>query len=210
MDDAKADNDAAPNRPGEPTVVAPARAALARWQGRARPRLRFDKVALALVADLRAALAPAIADGTAVAITGTAPIRLSGKSTAALAALLRARLADPSAQGDLEAGLFGNQVRARMVGGLAAGAPKLIGFVHNPDPHAEGLLDLGVALATAAGAAGSAPGGRPAPRLVIDDADTRLPTPAWRQVCVQLSPPIDLSRIRLARAGGVIEPLTDG
>ena len=55
-------------------------------------RLRFDKVVLRLIADLRARLGAAVPDRQTVIVTVTAPIRLPAKTAAALHNEIRGRL----------------------------------------------------------------------------------------------------------------------
>lgn len=105
--------------------------------GQVQPRLRFDKVVLRLMADLRTALGD-LPEGEAVIVAVTAPIRLSGKTAAAIVDKVRAGLG----RRDVHATLFGNHVRLRRVTRLPASMPKVIGFVHNADTDPAILFDL--------------------------------------------------------------------
>lgn len=104
------------------------------------PRLRFDRVVLRLMTDLQSALAGTAPDGTTALVTLTAPIRLPGRTAAAIADVVRARIARGSAR-DLVTILHGNGVRVRIVAHTLMHAPPLIGFVHNPEPQPQRLLD---------------------------------------------------------------------
>jgi len=106
-----------------------------------RHGLRFDKVAIRLVTRLREALTPDVPAGTSVIVTVTAPIRLAAKTTTGLEEKIRALLARRSAR-DTKATVHGNRVRIRIVRGRPRRAPKLIGFVHNPDVDPVMLLSL--------------------------------------------------------------------
>ncbi len=92
----------------------------------ARPRLRFDKVVIRLMEHLRAAADKIVPDGTTVLVTVTAPIRLPSKTAASLEDII-------SLGRDATETIHGNGSRIRFVRNKSAGAPKLIGFVHNPD-----------------------------------------------------------------------------
>ncbi len=108
-----------------------------------KPRLRFDKVARRFVSDLQAALRDAVSDGTIVTFTITAPIRLASKTAVALEAHIRELLARRVKQVESEQTLHGNSIRVRVVRTGTKQAPKVAGYVHNPDPGAaDALLTL--------------------------------------------------------------------
>ena len=104
----------------------------------AKLRLRFDKVALRLVGTLQAALASAVPEGQAVVFTVSAPIRLPGKTAAALADLLRDGAA--GAEGSLI--IHDNEVRTRWVRGTLNPMPRVLGFVHTIESDATVILDV--------------------------------------------------------------------
>ena len=104
----------------------------------ARIRLRFDKVVVRLVRDLKAALGEVTPEGEAVIFTVTAPIRRCAKTRLAMEALVRAGLPD----GGLSTAIEDNQVRLRRVTGVPARRPRVVGFVHNPESDAGFILDL--------------------------------------------------------------------
>ncbi len=174
-----------------------------------RPRLRFDKVALRLVADLRAALSPSTPEDCAVILTVTAPIRLASKTAAELAGLVRERLGRPSAPADLETTVCGNHIRVRLAMGVSARAPKVFGFVHNPDPAAaDGLLRATQSLLVAIGAAAQRGPAKPGERwLVLSSQDGRSSIEIYRQVHAQLPAPADFAKILMVFAGGRVEDL---
>jgi hypothetical protein len=101
-----------------------------------RPGLRFDKVVQRLLTDLRAVCAAALPGGMTALVTVTAPIRLPGKTIAALEEKLRAR---PSREAKMK--VHGNLVRLRIVKHKLKAAPKFMGFVHNPDTDPVLLMD---------------------------------------------------------------------
>jgi hypothetical protein len=112
----------------------------------AKPGLRFDKVARGLIARLQDALCQSVPDGTAVILTVTAPIRLPTKTAEALADKIRDCLAQRSEPVEVRDEIYGNQVRVRLVAGVARTASQVIGFVHNPDSDPDVLLDLAQSL----------------------------------------------------------------
>ena len=105
----------------------------------AKQRLRFDKVALELLHRLQIGLQDCVPDGKTIVLTVTAPIRQSGKTAAAFEETIKESLARRSTKLDISDTIHGNVVRARLVKG---GNPKVVGFVHNPDPKPDVLLDL--------------------------------------------------------------------
>jgi len=177
----------------------------------AKPRLRFDKVVLRLIGGLQAALREAVPEGRAVMVTVTAPIRLPGKTAAALESEIRGRLGRRSAKAETVEVIHGNRIRIRLVKGVSAKASKLIGFVHNPETDADVLLDLAQSLLQQIGAAAE----RPAPRkfaghrwLVISDEHGFSDIETYRQVHAQLSLATGFNKILMVLAGRRVEPLT--
>ena len=175
------------------------------------PRLRFDKVVLRLVGGLQAALGEVVPDGQAVMLTVTAPIRLPGKTAAALESKIRNCLARRSAKVGIEETIHGNQVRLRIVKGVSAKASKVIGFVHNPETDAEALLDLTQSLLQQIGTAAD----KPMPKkftsdrwLVIANEDGFPHIETYRQAQAQLFASTGFNRILMVLAGGRVEPLT--
>src|SRR5579875_2859414 len=73
-------------------------------------RLRFDKVALRLLDDVKAAVSQRLPAGQSIAFTVTAPIRLPAKTSVALQEWLRR----PGTQG-WSTTIHGNKVRARLL-----------------------------------------------------------------------------------------------
>jgi hypothetical protein len=107
----------------------------------AKLKLRFDRVVVRLVGDVKAALAEVVPQRQAVVFTVVAPIKLPAKTIAALAALAR----DCPPDGERREVLHGNPVRLRRLTGVAPHMPKALGFVHNPDSDAGVILDLAAA-----------------------------------------------------------------
>jgi len=110
--------------------------------GRAKPRLRFDKVAVELVEHLQAHLREAVPDGLTVLLTITAPIRLSSKTAVALEGKTRVLLARRSERKESKGTIHGNRIRIRLEKAGSRPAAKVIGFVHNPETNPRVLFDM--------------------------------------------------------------------
>jgi hypothetical protein len=104
------------------------------------PRLRFDRVAQRLQKSLQQVLAEVPSATTTLVVTVTAPIRLPGSTVEELAGRIRRPL-----RRNFSEIVGGNQVRARLVPRRVAGAPRVIVFVHNPEPAPARLFELAAA-----------------------------------------------------------------
>ena len=176
----------------------------------ARPRLRFDRVALRFVASLRSALHAAVPDGTTVVLTVTAPIRLPAKTAAALVEEIRGSLAHRSLQSEFSHAIHGNQIRFRLLHDGWREASKLIGFVHNPDSDADALLALTEALIEriAAKVRERAPMGFVGDRwlaIVGEGEPSHIET--YRQVCAPMSFPTEFKKVVMVLPDGRVEAL---
>lgn len=109
------------------------------------PRLRFDRVAQRVVRDLQAKLSSAMPRSTALIVSVTAPIRLPAKTVAELVP----QLAVPLAR-NFDKVVNGNRVRARIVRRCVQGAPRVVVFIHNPEPGPGGLFKVAENLLSAA------------------------------------------------------------
>ena len=108
----------------------------------AKPRLRFDKIALRFLGTMKAGLRDAVPDGKTVVLTIAAPIRVPSKAAAELETKIRMDLARGSIKADLCDPIQGNRVRVRILDS-SRGAPKVLGYVHTPEPGAaETLIDM--------------------------------------------------------------------
>ncbi len=180
-------------------------------EGPAKPRLRFDKVALRFVADLRSALRDVVPAGKALIVTVTAPIRLASKSAVALEEDIRARLARRPDRLELAEVVNGNHIRARLGNAGSTRPGGVVGFVHNPDSDPAVLLDAAQSLVESIAAAASGPpptepnGDRWL--AVVDDAGLPL-LEAYRTVCSQLAAARVFARVLMV-AGERVENLTE-
>ena len=108
----------------------------------AKPGLRFDKVVTRVIGRLQATLGDAVPDGITVVLTITAPIRLPAKTAAALEDKIQALLGRALPGRDTRDTIHGNRVLIRFLRHESERAPKLIGFVHNPDSDPLLFLDM--------------------------------------------------------------------
>ena len=148
-----------------------------------RPRLRFDRVALRLVDDLRTALGGSVPDGQTVLVTITAPIRLPARTAAAIEEKILKLVATRAAPARLTATIHGNGIQVHLLKGGTGRTARLIGFVHNPDSDPGILIDVARALLARLGS-----GERTAdPRwLIVASQNGPVPIEACRHVCSQL------------------------
>ena len=132
-----------------------------------KPRLRFDKVVAWLMERLQATLGKTTPVGMTVLLTVTAPIRLPAKTAVALEekvqALLKWRALRHGVR-DVKTTMHGNRVRIRALRHGSRRAPKMIGFVHNPDTDPLLLFNLAGEMLQLA----SAEAGRRAPRADLE------------------------------------------
>jgi hypothetical protein len=128
------------------------------------PRLRFDRVAQRLVRNLRQVLADVPSAKTALVVTITAPIRMPGATVEELAGRAGKQL-----WRNFSAAVRGNQVRARIVPRRSSTAPRVIVFVHNPQPAPTRLFKLAAAVLS------SPPAGTPAARRSRTTGRGRMP-----------------------------------
>ncbi len=106
----------------------------------ARLGLRFDKVALRLLATLRAAAEQVLPGDQALVITVTAPVKHPAKTAQVVEAQIKALLETGKQYHELT--VFENKVRLRLVPVSSAQTHRLIGLVHKPDTDPGLLLDL--------------------------------------------------------------------
>lgn len=106
------------------------------------PRLRFDKVALALVRRTKEAVAAAVPDGKVVVFTVTAPIRRPSQTIAGLEDRIRNALARRSAGVSIHEQLHGNAISIWVIDAPSLQMSKVVGFVHNPETDPRRLLEM--------------------------------------------------------------------
>ena len=104
--------------------------------------LRFDRVVVRVLGDLRSFAEAATPRGVTVLVAVSAPIRLPAKTVGELKRDISALVSAGTPGGDHSATVHGNSVLMRLLAHSSSRTPKLIGFVHNPDSAPTPLLDL--------------------------------------------------------------------
>lgn len=104
--------------------------------------LRFDRVALRLLDRLRSAVAARPQRGLTVVLALTAPIRIPGKTAAALEQEVVTLLQTGGAGTEWSATINGNRAELRLVEQTSSRSRGLVGFVHNADVPSARVLDL--------------------------------------------------------------------
>jgi hypothetical protein len=147
------------------------------------PRLRFDRVALRLVDDLRTALGGSVPDGQTVLVTITAPIRLPARTATAIEEKIGKLVATRAAPARLTATIHGNGVQVHLLKGGTGRTARLIGFVHNPDSDPGILIDVARAQLARIGSGERTAGPR---WLIVASQNAPVPIEACSHVCSQL------------------------
>ena len=117
--------------------------------GSRMPGLRYDKVALRLIAHVQTALREHVPQGKALLVTVSAPIRLPAKTASELEERLRLELSGGSKPDDIRTTINDNAIRVRMVDCDSNQTPNVFGFVHNPEVDTLVLLDAEQSILTA-------------------------------------------------------------
>jgi hypothetical protein len=168
-------------------------------RGVREPRLRFDKVAVGLVRRLQQAIATSVPNGQVVMLSITAPIRQDSKTGAILEQEIPKLLA--AGQTQLELTIHTNRIRIHVLQGGTRQTPKLIGFVHNPEPDPAILFEVARSLlACMAPVKTPAKGER---GLIVVGQDGTAPFETVRQVCLALGAESVFNWILLAESAGV-------
>lgn len=179
-------------------------------QGRAKPRLRFDKVATRLIDRLQATLGATAPDGMTVLLTVTAPIRLPSKTAAALEEKIQTLLGRGSPRRDERDTIHGNRVQIRISRDESGRAPRMIGFVHNSDSDPLLLLNMTrELLELSRGEAGRAAATLAGDRwLVVMSARESSCLEAYRYIYSQLRMATDFKKILMVFGDGRVGLLT--
>jgi hypothetical protein len=176
----------------------------------ARPRLRFDKVAIRLVKHVQTALRGSVPDGTTVIFTITAPIRLAAKTAEALEGAIRACLLDRPAKFERKDAVHGNKIRIRVLKCSPRQVSRVIGLVHNPDTDSDLLLNTTQELLQHVGAAAYRRAFLQSANarwliVIIEGGYSHIET--YRQLFAQLSMPTDFAKILMVLDGSRVETL---
>lgn len=103
--------------------------------------LRFDKVVVQILSNLRDNIKDEIPHGTVVLLTITAPIKLPSKTENEISKQVE-DLLNLEIQSTKRFTVFQNEVSIRVIKVPKNQTEKFIGFVHNPEQSAEQLLDF--------------------------------------------------------------------
>jgi hypothetical protein len=176
----------------------------------AKPRLRFDKVATGLMDRLRSTLGKTVPDGMTVLLTITAPVRLPSKTAAALENKIKTLLGRKPSGRDESCTIHGNRVQIRLSRDESGRAPKLIGFVHNPDSDPLLLLNMTRELldVTSAEADSGAPKLAGERWLVVISTREISYLEAYRYIYSQLRMATSFKKILMVFGDGRVEMLT--
>jgi len=175
----------------------------------AQPRLRFDRVALRRVEQLRIALRDSVPRGRAVVVTITAPIRQAAKTAAMLEERIARGLAHHPAALEIKETMHGNQTRVRVLKTGASGASCVIGFVHNPQTNADVLFDMTRSLIDSIAATMALDDPAAGDRwLVLLNRDGPAHIGTYRDVYSQLRIPNKFGKILMVFAAGRVETLS--
>jgi hypothetical protein len=104
--------------------------------------LRFDRVVIRLVDDLREFAKLNVPDGTILLVTFTAPLYSPAKTASALKEIIGSILVNNTPLQDINMTVNGIQVRIRINMNSSAISAKLFGFVHNLNSSSTAILDL--------------------------------------------------------------------
>lgn len=174
-----------------------------------KPRLRFDKVVLWLLQRLQVTLRKTVPNRVTVLLTITAPIRLPAKTASALEDKIRTLLRQRRAVRDEKHAIHGNRVHLRLLRNTLEGAPKLIGFVHNPDSDPLLLLNLTQDFVARISAKASRRATRSAGErwLLVISAEGNSCLEAYRYIYSKLRTATSFKKVLMVFANGCIEVL---
>jgi hypothetical protein len=104
--------------------------------------LRFDKVVVRLLSNLRNSICKDIPKGTAVLLTITAPIKLPAKTEFELCKQIVELLNSEMQHKNQESIVLENKIFIRTIDVPINQSANFLGFVHNPECDRKRLLDL--------------------------------------------------------------------
>jgi hypothetical protein len=187
--------------------------AMPRWPAHraafTKPRLRFDRVVLALTRHLQVAVRDAVSEDKTMLLTVTAPIRLAAKTAATLEDRIKSCLARGAAPHGKET-IYGNLIQFRLVKGGSKRSAKVIGFVHHRDSDPGVLIDLTQSLLERIRAEVRKRVPTDVMRdcwLVVAGDNGFSHVEAYRHLCFQLSP-TGFKKILMVSDDGQVESLT--
>jgi len=170
----------------------------------AAPRLRYDRVALQFLRDIRGGLRQGLASGETAIVAVRAPILQSGKTAAALAERIRLRRVSRSRTTEIRARAYGNRISVRIARNAWGRGPEVIGFVHSAGSSPSLILNAAQTLLDCLAKGAAAASERPHWLVLRGDAALGK---TFRNVCLQISRPTGFEKILLVDARGRVEAL---
>jgi hypothetical protein len=174
----------------------------------AKPRLRYDRVALRFVRDVRDRLRQSLASGEAALLSIRAPILQAGKTVAALEKMIRSQRERGLEKAELQTRFSGNRIRVRILRSESGRDSEVFGFVHSAGANPATILNAAQSLLDCLrlkSRAVTAVKQRSDRWLVLVGDPTLGET--YRDACSQLSNPTGFARIVLVNGGGRIDVL---
>jgi len=173
--------------------------------------LRFDRVATGLIRRVQAAFSAMAPPGVAAALTVTAPILLPAKTAATLKEKIEILLGRPTSKRDEKDTVHGNGIQIRLLRNKREQAPKLVGFVHNPETDPLLLLNMAQEWIEFIGGVVEGPAEfRAEDRwLVAITSRTRSCLAVYRSIAAQMRMANSYGKILLMFADGSIESLAE-
>ncbi|MGH6993346.1 MAG: hypothetical protein ACREEH_08415 [Caulobacteraceae bacterium] len=176
----------------------------------AKARLRFDKVALRLLAGFRKTALAEEPIGAWAFLSCTAPIRLAARTAQAIEERVRKSPRQVRPRSEFAETIHGNEVRLRLL--EAQGVSQAVGFIHNRGIDPGVLFDLAEALLERLEPKGSP--GAPAPHvgerwLLLAANGAHAPVEICRSVLSQVSLPAELTTVVMGSRGGRLQILAN-
>ena len=174
-----------------------------------KPRLRFDKVVVRLMERLQDSLGKIVPEGTTVLLTVTAPIRLASKTAAELEEKIQTLLKHRLTDRDEKATIHGNGVRIRLLRDQSRQAPRMIGFVHNPETDPLLLFNMTGKLLELASGESEATEPKDDEWLVVITARRSSCLEAYRYIYSQLPMPTGYQKVLMVFGDGSVGVLAE-
>ena len=171
----------------------------------AKPRLRYDRVALRFIRDLREQLAPQLARREVAIATIRAPILQAGKTLQALEEKFRARRAGNDARTELTSRVFGNRIELRLLHGTGRGSD-VLGFVYTEGTRPAVIADAVQSLLVCLRPRSDIPRSAGADRWLVVRGALAF-ADAYRDACAQLSNLAPFANVVLVAEDGRVETL---
>ncbi len=174
--------------------------------GIAEPRLRYDRVALRFVRDLREMLRPSLASGETAIVAIRAPILQASKTAAALYEKIRSHRESKSKKAELITRAHGNQITVRLLKHGSGRGSEVIAFVHSAGSSAATILNAAQSLLDRLYAKLRNARKIGGDRWLVLIGDAAF-AETYREVCAQLANPAGFAKILLVTDDDRVEVL---